>query len=106
MKYLFTIVFSLGLTACFFTAASQTNSLLISEVNYHSDSANTTGDWFELYNAGSASVNLSGYRLRDQNQLNLFIFPNGISVPAGGYLVVCADTLKFDQYHKIGRAHV
>lgn len=101
MKYLFTIVFSLSIASRFFTVAAQANSLLITEVNYHSDSANTTGDWFELYNAGSASINLSGYRLRDQNQLNLFIFPNGISVPAGGYLVVCADTLKFDQYHTI-----
>lgn len=80
---------------------AQTNSLWITEVNYHSDSSNSTGDWFELYNAGSAAINLSGYRLRDQNQLNLFIFPTGISLPAGGYLVVCADTVKFDQYHTI-----
>ncbi len=50
--------------------------------------------WFELYNAGAASVNLAGYYLTS-SPTNLFQFqiPSGYSLPAGGFLLVWADGL-------------
>jgi hypothetical protein len=49
-------------------------------------------DWFELYNAGSSAVDLSGYYLSD-NLTNLLQFriPTGYVIPAGGFLLVWAD---------------
>ncbi len=49
-------------------------------------------DWFELYNYGTNSANLSGFYLTD-NLTNQFQFqvPFGYSVPPHGFLLVWAD---------------
>ena len=50
------------------------------------------GDWIELYNGGSAAVDLSGYHLSDNlEQPFRWTFPSGASIPAGGYLLIWAD---------------
>jgi hypothetical protein len=49
-------------------------------------------DWFELYNAGSATVDLSGYTLSDQREnLALSTIPPGTTIAPGGFLLVWAD---------------
>ncbi|MCL5099335.1 MAG: lamin tail domain-containing protein, partial [Candidatus Omnitrophica bacterium] len=49
-------------------------------------------DWFELYNPGATTVDLTGCYLSD-NLTNQFQFriPDGYSIPAGGFLLVWAD---------------
>jgi hypothetical protein len=49
-------------------------------------------DWFELYNGGATTADLSAYTLTD-DLLNpaKFMLPNGTSIPAGGLLLVWAD---------------
>jgi hypothetical protein len=48
--------------------------------------------WFELYNAGASSVDLSGYALTDNlSNPGKFLVPPGTIVPAGGFLLVWAD---------------
>lgn len=49
-------------------------------------------DWFELYNAGTNEVDLSGYYLTD-NLLDptKYRIPAGVRIPAGGFLLVWAD---------------
>ncbi|HEX3627877.1 MAG TPA: lamin tail domain-containing protein [Verrucomicrobiae bacterium] len=50
--------------------------------------------WFELYNAGTTTVNLAGYYLTS-SPTNLFQFqiPSGYSLPARAFLLVWADGL-------------
>ncbi len=50
------------------------------------------GDWIELYNSGGQAADLGGYYLTDDlsNQTQ-FRVPDGVTVPAGGYLVFYAD---------------
>lgn len=49
-------------------------------------------DWFELYNAGAAPVDLSGYYLTDDTgNATQFKIPNGRIIPARGTLLVWAD---------------
>jgi len=49
-------------------------------------------DWFELYNAGAAVVNLSGFSLSDQrDSLRLWIIPPGTQIAPGGFLMIWAD---------------
>ncbi|HWN93531.1 MAG TPA: lamin tail domain-containing protein, partial [Methylomirabilota bacterium] len=50
-------------------------------------------DWFEIYNPGSNAVSLGGYFLTDA-LTNKFKFeiPAGYFIPAGGYLLVWADS--------------
>ena len=47
-------------------------------------------DWFELYNAGSQGVNLSGYTLSDA--FDTTVIPGGTLISGKGYLLVWADT--------------
>lgn len=49
-------------------------------------------DWFELFNSGSESVDLSGYYLTDSlSNWNQFRIPSGVILPPGAYLLVWAD---------------
>lgn len=49
-------------------------------------------DWFELYNAGTGTVNLTGYMLTDlASSSNAFVIPGGISIAPDGHLLVWAD---------------
>ncbi len=49
-------------------------------------------DWIELYNTTSSPLLLDGLFLSDTaTNLQKWQFPNGISIPPGGYLIVWAD---------------
>jgi hypothetical protein len=49
-------------------------------------------DWIELYNSGSAQVDLSGYYLTgDLKKPTKWAIPSGAVIPAQGYLVFWAD---------------
>jgi hypothetical protein len=73
--------------------------ITFSEVNYNSDSTISAGDWIELYNYGSTTINLSGWTLQDNNIANAYTFPNGVLLAAGARLVMCNDTNKFKNRH-------
>ncbi len=71
----------------------------LTEVNYNSSPTAYSGDWFELHNAGTTTVTLTEWRFKNENPDNLFTFPAGTTIPAGGYLVVCSDTAAFHSRH-------
>lgn len=49
-------------------------------------------DWVEIYNAGGTAVNLSGYALSDDSEaFGKWLFPEGTSIPARGFLLVWLD---------------
>ncbi len=49
-------------------------------------------DWFEIYNPTSSSIDLSGMYLSNLlSNATMFKIPNGISIPAHGYIVFYAD---------------
>lgn len=73
--------------------------LRLTEVNYNSSPTADAGDWFELHNVDTNPIDLGGWRFKNENPDNLFTFPTGTLVPAGGYLVVCADTAAFHAAH-------
>ena len=56
------------------------------------DKNGAASDWIELYNNGDEDVDISGYGLTDNiNKPFKWVFPQGITVPANGYLVVVAS---------------
>lgn len=71
--------------------------LVISEINYNPSS--TSGEWFELYNASSATINISGYKIKDHKENNIFVIPNGTAIEPGNYFVIASDTLLFSNIH-------
>lgn len=62
-------------------------------------------DWFELYNPTAGMVNLSGYQLSESlTNATPFVIPNGVMIPAHGFLLVWADK-EPDQYSPGGDLH-
>ena len=50
------------------------------------------GDWIELYNASGETVDLSGASLTDDfNEPGKWVFPDGVTLAAGAFLLVWAD---------------
>ena len=49
-------------------------------------------DWFEVYNAGTSSVDMSNMYLTDDlSNPTKWQVPEGVTIPAGGYLIFWAD---------------
>lgn len=52
-------------------------------------------DWVELHNSGTTAVSLAGARLTDNAVVpGRWVFPAGVSIPPGGFLVVALDSSK------------
>ena len=73
------------------TNAQFDKQVVISEIMFHPASERTNDEWIELHNTSDAPVNLTGWRLT--RGIN-FTFPE-VSIPAGGFLVIAADTNAF-----------
>lgn len=69
------------------------NEIVSSNKRSLTDEALGTPDWIELYNAGSQTIDLSGYGVSDNmRKLHKFVFPDGASLAPGEYLVLYAAT--------------
>lgn len=71
--------------------APATDAIVIHEIMYHPASENSLQEFIELKNIGDASVDLTGWQFTSGIS---FTFPS-VSIPAGGYLIVAADTSVF-----------
>ena len=70
------------------------SNLIISEINYLSDTFNNSGQWLEIFNNSNQAINLKYWILR--TGINDFIrFNSPISISANNYLVLSNDTSKF-----------
>ncbi|HET6244273.1 MAG: CotH kinase family protein [Bacteroidetes bacterium] len=78
-----------------FTGSAVEPKLTWSEVNYNSNPNTDAGDWIELHNFGTVSVNLSGWYIKDKNSSRKFEIPFGTMIPSNGYIVFSCDTKKF-----------
>jgi len=76
-------------------------NVVINEIHYNPDLNPVREEFIELYNPSNAPVNLSLWRLRDGVD---FVFTNGTTIPAGGYLVVASDPATIlSRYGKVAR---
>ncbi len=87
----------LGQDVC---AADPSDSIVISEIMYHpyhlaSGAEDVKQEWIELFNRGTAPVNLTGWCFSDGVD---FTFPN-VTLEAGKYLVVAAEVGVFKTQH-------
>ncbi|MBN2354907.1 CotH kinase family protein [candidate division KSB1 bacterium] len=69
--------------------------IVINEINYRAADTFDTEDWIELYNAGAEPIDLTGWRLKDDDDEHGFQFKAGTLLPGDAYLVVCRDSIKF-----------
>ena len=72
-------------------------NITISEINYFSHPSRNSGDWIELHNFDTASINIGKWSFVDSKPGDTaFIFPQGTMIPAGGYLVVYQNLKNFN----------
>jgi hypothetical protein len=65
-------------------------------INEVESSGGTPGDWIELYNAGSVAADVSGWKLKDNDDAHAFyVLPSGTTIAAGGFLVIEEADLGF-----------
>lgn len=74
---------------------SVTRDVVINEILYHprdpqGAATNSPEQWIELFNRGTGTVDLTGWRIEEDNEL-LFSFPAGRTLSAGAYLVIARD---------------
>jgi len=85
-------------TAVFEPDDSEFNSVVINEINFKSNDSQDTKDWVELYNTTAADIDISGWKLTDENFDMPFVMPRGTVIPAYGYIVVCSNKDKLLKY--------
>ena len=82
----------------YFTGSPASPKLTLSEINYNSASEFPVDDWIELHNYGTFTMDVSGWKLNDEEDRHQFVFPSGSVIKPGGYLVVPEDSIKFKTY--------
>lgn len=87
------------LTAIFERADLTVTELVINEINYNSSPSFDTEDWIELYNPVEEDIDISGWKISDNNPDNTFVFPAGSKINGNDYLIICRDTLRFNSLH-------
>lgn len=65
------------------------------KVNEVESNGGTPGDWIELFNAGTAAVDLSGYVVKDADDSHSTVLPAGTTLAPGAFLVVEESTLGY-----------
>jgi len=57
-------------------------------------------DWIELYNPQSTDQDVSGWIVKDENDLHTFLIPTGSTIPSKGFWVASEDTVSFRQVYQ------
>ncbi|TLX76920.1 T9SS type A sorting domain-containing protein [Labilibacter sediminis] len=81
--------------AVFEEASEGDTQVIINEIFYKSSDNVKPGDWVELYNAGSTTVNLYEWVFSDSQKDSAFIISSQYLFAPGDYLVICKDVEKF-----------
>jgi hypothetical protein len=80
-----------GANAC---GSSPLSPVRINEVE---SSDGTQGDWVEIINTGTSAIDISGWRLLDNDDTHTaYVLPAGSTIAAGGYLVIDQAAFSFD----------
>ena len=68
------------------------NEVCTQNKHCYEDSLSSASDWIELYNGGSAEIDLSGFALSDSADHPMkYVFPSGTAIKGGSYLLIVAS---------------
>ncbi len=77
------------------TVAPKVRSVVINEIHYNSPDNTVLNSFIELYNAGTTTATLTGWRISGGVD---YLFPAGTTIPAGGYLLVAESPATMQSY--------
>ncbi len=83
----------------YFEGAPMPEEITVSEVNYHPEETVNAGNWLELWNYGTAAVNLSGWKIKDAVPLHTYTIPDGIILEENQRYVFAVDPTLFAAQH-------
>ena len=66
-------------------------NIVINEINYKSSDDFNSNDWLELYNPNSYAVDISNWIFSDDNDANIYEFPENTIIQEESYLVIVKD---------------
>ena len=79
--------------------------LLITEVMYDPAGEEPAGEWIEVFNAGDTAVDISAYKLGDEEEFDgpegMFQFPTGSIISPGEVIVIANRTDIFYKLFKL-----
>ncbi len=78
-----------------FEPDNQKATIVINEINYNSAANFDPEDWVELYNPSGATIDLSDWHLKDDDDTHDFEFPGGTMIEPHGFLVVSRNQAAF-----------
>lgn len=84
-------------------AAQSRAALVVSEMVYNEPGSAATGEWIEIFNTGPATVDLSSYKIGDEEEMNpssaesggMWQFPAGAMIPVGGIQTIAVSGTTF-----------
>src|SRR5690554_4854616 len=75
--------------------------IAITEIMYHPADEMNSGQWVELYNASSESVDVSGWKLTGNMPYKSFIIPQSTYIPAESHIVLCTNENAFSLNYSV-----
>jgi hypothetical protein len=78
---------------------SEEFNIVINEINYKSSDDFDPGDWIELYNPNEIEIDISGWVLKDSDDSNEYIFPEGTEIDGQGFLVIVRNSDDFTNFY-------
>lgn len=76
---------------------SGSGTVVFSEIFYDTPGTDSNEEWIELYNAGSTTIDLSGYTITDNNGTgSSYTFPSGSTILPGSYFTVASNSAGFN----------
>jgi Lamin Tail Domain len=101
-RHLIGLVLAMSAVAAFPARAA----LVISEVVFNEVSGDVTGEWIEIFNTGPAAIDLSNYKIGDEEASGsssateaLFQFPAGATINPGQVQIVAVSATRFNDVY-------
>jgi hypothetical protein len=85
-----------------FAVAPVRGAIVITEICFNEVGSTANGEWIEIYNTGPSTVDLSNYKIGDEEQSGgtstteaLFKFPAGATIASGEIQIISGGAARF-----------
>ena len=79
----------------YFSAVDNHELIVINEINYNSSADFKSNDWIELYNPNAYEVDLSLWKLKDNDDTHVYTIPEGTNIAGEGFVVAVKDAADY-----------
>lgn len=79
----------------YFSAVNSHDLIVINEINYNSATDFNSDDWIELYNPNPYEVDLSLWKLKDNDDSHEYVIPEGTVIEGEGFIIAVKDVADY-----------